>query len=57
MMFINVYKCSKYKNEVFVLSDISFFREQLKMGNNLLLRQNEEQFAIEEQVHQVQVSK
>jgi hypothetical protein len=56
-MFINVYNYSKYKNKVFVLSNISLFREKLKMDNNLLLRQNEEQFAIEEQVQQVQVSK
>jgi hypothetical protein len=31
------------------------FRQQLKVNNNLLIQQNEEQFAIEEQVQQVQV--
>lgn len=33
----------------------SMFRQQLKVNNNLLIQQNEEQFAIEEQVQQVQV--
>lgn len=33
------------------------FRQQLRMNNSILLQQNEEQFAIEEQVQQVQVSR
>jgi hypothetical protein len=38
-----------------LFSYILLFRQQLKMKNNLLIQQNEEQFAIEEQIQQVQV--
>lgn len=57
MIFINVYYSSKLSSHLYypLIEQSPSFRDQLRVKNNMLIQENEEQFAIEDQILQVQV--